>query len=110
MSAPSAGLPGAAALAVHDLITPTTQGIASRVLARASGGNVTLFAFDAGQELTEHTSPFDALVMVLEGAFLLTVDGAPVQATGGTVVRLPANVPHAVRAGEPSRMLLIMLK
>ena len=77
----------AEALALHTLVTPTEQGIASRVLARTAGGNLTLFAFDAGQELTEHTSPFDALVIVLEGSLALTIDGKELTATPGTIVR-----------------------
>ena len=97
-------------LALHTLITPTDQGIASRVLARTPGGNLTLFAFDAGQELTEHTSPFDALVMVLEGSVVLTIERTEVTATPGTIVRMPSGVPHAVRAPEPARMLLLMLR
>lgn len=100
----------AEALALQTLITPTEQGIASRVLARTAGGNVTLFAFDAGQGLTEHTSPYDALVIVLEGSFLLTIGGEAVRATAGQIVRMPATVPHAVDAPEPARMLLIMLR
>ena len=107
---PVPSLPAAQALALHDLVTPTAHGIASRMLAKASGGNVTLFSFDAGQALTTHTSAFDALVLVLEGRLDLTVDEARVEAVPGTVVRLPANVPHAVDAPEASRMLLIMLK
>ncbi len=103
-------LPGAEALVLQALVTPTEQGIASRVLARSTGANITLFAFDAGQGLTEHTTPFEALVLVLEGALTLTIGGAPVRATPGTIVRMPAGVPHAVDAPEPARMLLIMLK
>ncbi len=99
----------AEALLLASLITPTAQGIASRILARAAGGSVTLFAFDAGQGLTEHTSPFDALVLVLEGALTLTIGGAPTAATPGTIVLMPAGVPHAVEAPGPARMLLIML-
>jgi quercetin dioxygenase-like cupin family protein len=95
---------------LDSLVTPTEQGIASRILAKAGGGNVTLFAFDAGQGLTEHTSPFDALAMVLAGELTLTIDGTPVRATPGTIVRMPSNVAHAVDAPEPCRMLLIMLK
>lgn len=102
-------LPGAEALSLQSLVTPTAQGIASRVLARTAGANITLFAFDAGQGLTEHSTPFDALVMVLEGALTLTIGGTPVRATPGTIVRMPASVPHAVDAPEPARMLLIML-
>ena len=103
-------IPPSEALQLHSLVTPTEQGIASRVLARTAGGNLTLFAFDAGQELTEHTSPFDALVMVLEGSLMLTVGGSNIAATPGTIVRMPATVPHAVSALEPTRMLLIMLR
>ena len=77
---------------------------------RTAGGNLTLFAFDAGQDLTEHTSPFDALVMVLEGSLTLTIGGKEGPAIPGTIVRMPANVPHAVSAPERARMLLLMLR
>ena len=103
-------IPPAEALWLHTLITPTEQGIASRVLAKAAGGNLTLFAFDKGQGLSEHTSPFDALVLVLEGSLTLTVGGTPVHAAPGTVVRMPADIPHALDASEACRMLLIMLR
>jgi len=103
-------LPPAEALLLHSLVTPTAHGIASRVLAKSGGGNLTLFAFDAGQGLTEHTSPFDALVVVLEGALTLIVGRTPVRALPGTIVRMPAGVPHAVDAPEAARMLLIMLR
>ena len=94
---------------LDDLVTPTARGIASRVLARTAAGNITLFAFDAGEELSEHTAPFDALVLTLSGA-LVTIGGRDVRTTPHTVVLMPANVPHAVRAPEASRMLLIMLR
>ena len=103
-------IPPAEALSLQSLITPTEAGIASRVLARSSGGNVTLFAFDAGQGLTEHTTPYDALALVLGGSLTLTIGGVPVHAATGSIVRLPANVPHAVDAPERARMLLIMLR
>ena len=103
-------IPGGEPLLLDSLVTPTAQGIASRILAKAGGGIVTLFAFDAGQGLTEHTSPFDALVLVLHGALSLTIGGTPTQAIPGTVVRMPANIPHAVDAPEACRMLLVMLK
>ena len=100
----------AEALQLRTLITPPEQGIASRVLARTAGGTVTLFAFDGGQELSEHSTAFDALVLVLEGALKLTIGGKPTTAVPGTIVRMPANVSHAVHALEPTRMLLIMLR
>ena len=103
-------MPSAEALPLHSLITPPTGGIASRVLARSPGGNLTLFAFDAGQELEEHTAPFDALVLVLEGALDLTIGGTRVHATPGTIVRMPGGIPHAVEAPAPARMLLLMLR
>jgi quercetin dioxygenase-like cupin family protein len=96
--------------ALDDLVTPTMQGIASRVLARTAAGNITLFAFDAGEELSEHTAPFDALVLTLSGALALTIGGLEVHTTPQSIVLMPANVPHAVHATEPSRMLLIMLR
>jgi quercetin dioxygenase-like cupin family protein len=86
------------------------QGIASRVLAGAGGGNVTLFAFDAGQELSEHTSPFEALVLVVDGFIDLTIGGRAVPAAPGTITWMPAQVPHAVIAREASRMLLVLLR
>jgi quercetin dioxygenase-like cupin family protein len=97
-------------VSLHALVSPTARGIASRVLARTAAGNVTLFAFDAGEELSEHTAPFDALVLTLSGALVLTIGGREVQTTPQSVVLMPANVPHAVRATEPTRMLLIMLR
>ena len=103
-------LPSSEALGLESLIVPTPQGIASRILGKAAGGNMTLFAFDEGQGLTEHSSPFDAFVLVLDGALNLTIGGTPVRATPGTIVRMPADVPHALDASEPSRMLLVMLK
>jgi quercetin dioxygenase-like cupin family protein len=110
MSTTPQTIPAAEALLLRSLVSPTEQGIASRVLAKTSGGNLTLFAFDAAQGLTEHTSPFDALVMVLEGSLILTIGGTPVRATPGTIVRMPANVPHALDAPEAARMLLLMLR
>ena len=97
-------------LTLESLVTPTAQGIASRVLARTAAGNITLFAFDAGEELSEHSAPFDALAITLSGALDLTIGGRPVRTAPQTIVLMPANVPHAVHAVEASRMLLIMLR
>ena len=108
--ASDSSLPPGEAHRFQDLIAYAEHGIASRVLAKKGTNNVTLFAFDAGQGLTEHTSPFEALVMVIDGALTLTIGGTPVRATPGTIVRMPPNVPHALEAPEPTRMLLIMLR
>ena len=95
---------------LESLVKPTAQGIASRVLARTVAGNITLFAFDAGEELSEHRAPFDALALTLSGGLILTIDGVDVRTAPQTIVLMPANVPHAVHATEASRMLLIMLR
>lgn len=95
---------------LDSLITPTANGIASRVLARTAAGNITLFAFDAGEELSEHTAPFDALALTLTGALVLTIGGTEVRTSPQTIVLMPANVPHAVRAVDASRLLLIMMR
>jgi quercetin dioxygenase-like cupin family protein len=84
--------------------------VVSRTIARARGGTITLFAFDAGQELSEHTAPFDAFVQVLDGAVELTIGGVPVVASAGETVRMPAGVPHAVRALERFKMLLSLVR
>ena len=104
-------IPPGQALRLSDLIVPTPDGIASRVLGKTSGGNVTLFALDAGQGLTEHTSPFEALVIVLEGTCTLTIGGGTaVRATPGTIVRMPADIPHALEAVETTRLVLVLLR
>src|SRR5687767_2960198 len=100
----------AQAFALQSLIVPTDEGIASRILSKTAGGNMTLFAFDAGQGLTEHTSPFEAFALVLDGSIALTIGGIRVTATPGTIVRMPATVSHALEATEQSRMLLVMLR
>lgn len=110
MSSDANSIPPAQALSLRTLVTPTERGIASRVLAKTGGGNVTLFAFDAGQGLEEHTSPFDALVMVLEGDMVLTIGGETVHATPGAIVRMPGGVPHALLAPQATRMVLVMLR
>ena len=110
MSKPVSTIAPSEALALTSLIAPAEHGIASRILSKTSGGSLTLFAFDAGQGLAEHAAPFDAIVMVLDGRLQLTIGGAEVMATPGTVVRMPAHVPHAVDATEPSRMILTMLR
>ena len=108
---PATGTIAAAeALPLVDLITPAEHGIASRVLSKGGGGSVTLFAFATGEGLTEHTSPFEALVLMLEGMLVVTIGGQAVEARPGDIVRMPANVPHAVDASASSRMLLIMLR
>lgn len=84
--------------------------IVSRTLAKSRGGSLTVFAFDAGEELSEHTAPFDAFVEVLDGSVELTIGGERVTARAGETVRMPAGVPHAVRAVERFKMFLAMVR
>jgi quercetin dioxygenase-like cupin family protein len=104
------GLEPAKAIALANLVQRAEGSIVSRVLLKAAQGSVTLFCFDAGQALSEHTAPFDALVQVLEGTVELTIGGKPVTVKAGESALMPANVPHAVKAIEALKMLLTMLK
>ncbi len=92
------------------LVTCAEGAIVSRTLSETDGGTVTLFAFDAGQALSEHTAPFDALVHVLDGSVELTVGGQAHRVSAGQMVIMPADVPHALRAPERFKMVLTMLK
>jgi quercetin dioxygenase-like cupin family protein len=84
--------------------------IVSRTLVESKGGTVTLFALDAGQSLSEHTAPFDAFVFVFDGEGEFTVGGKAHRVTTGQVLMMPADIPHAVKAEEPFKMLLTMLR
>ena len=84
--------------------------VVSRQIVKAETGNVTLFAFDAGQELSEHTAPFDALVQVLEGEVEIHISGRPFQLKGGEAIVMPADEPHAVLARGRFKMLLTMIR
>ncbi|MDP6523619.1 MAG: cupin domain-containing protein [Kiritimatiellia bacterium] len=84
--------------------------VVSKTLLNKKAGTLTLFAFDAGQGLSEHTSPYDATVMILDGEAELVIGGEIVAARTGELVIMPANVPHDVRAKERFKMLLIMIR
>lgn len=84
--------------------------VVSRVLAKSGGGNVTLFAFDNGEGLSEHTTPHDALVIAVEGDATIKIDGNPHELTEGDTILMPANHPHAIVTSKPFKMLLVMLK
>ena len=84
--------------------------IVSRVLLKNKGGTVTLFAFDVGEGLSEHTAPFDALVVVTDGEADIEIAGASFKVRRGESIILPANQPHAVRAASKFKMLLIMIR
>ena len=84
--------------------------IVSRTLVDKPAGTVTLFAFDAGQSLSEHTTPFDALVQVLEGRMQITISDEPADVAAGAAIVMPANAPHALKALEQTKMLLVMIR
>jgi len=103
-------MPPAMAHRVADVVAYAPSSIVSREIVRGKTGTVTVFAFDKGQSLSEHTAPFDALVFVLDGTARLTVGGKPVVAAAGDAVLMPANVPHAVLAVDRFKMMLTMLR
>ena len=101
-----------AAQALHtiDLVSYQDGSVVSRTLINQKTGTVTLFAFDAGQELSEHTAPYDALVQVLDGATEITISGQPYHLKAGDVIIMPANQPHAVKALTQFKMMLTMIR
>jgi quercetin dioxygenase-like cupin family protein len=102
--------PHSQVLAIADLITYQEGAVVSRQIVKAEAGNVTLFAFDKGQELSEHTAPFDALVHVLDGEVEIRISGKPFTLKAGEAIVMPANEPHAVKALAKFKMLLTMIR
>ena len=84
--------------------------VISKTLLDKPTGTLTLFSFDAGQGLSEHTAPYDATVQILEGESAVTIDGKTQVVTAGNLVIMPANVPHALKADKRFKMLLIMIR
>jgi quercetin dioxygenase-like cupin family protein len=93
-----------------DLLQYQDESIVSRVLLKNKGGTVTLFAFDKDEGLSEHTAPFDALVVVLDGESNIQIGSETFAVRKGQTITLPANRPHAVRAVTKFKMLLIMIR
>ena len=110
MNSQPSGLPAAEPVMLAELVSYQEGSVVSRTLAKRNGGTVTLFAFDKGQSLSEHTAPFDALVQVVEGEAELVIGGKPILAASGQTVLMPANVPHAVNAPDRFKMLLVMVR
>ncbi len=106
----SSTVPPAKAVELAKLVDYSQGAIVSRTLAENAAGTVTLFAFDEGQGLSEHSAPYDALVQVLDGKAELIIGGKSVPASAGKLVIMPADVPHAVRAPQKFKMLLTMLR
>lgn len=92
------------------LVECATDSIVSKTILDKPVGTITLFAFDKGQKLSEHTVPYDAVVQVIEGSAQLTIGDKNVRVLAGEIIIMPANVPHAVAAEEKFKMLLTMIK
>lgn len=95
---------------VIDLVNYQDGSVVSRTLINQKTGTVTLFAFDTGQELSEHTAPYDALVEVFDGETEITVSGQPFHLRAGDMIIMPANQPHAVKAVTKFKMMLTMIR
>ncbi len=104
------GLPGAQAAKAAELVSYQDGAIVSREILKKPAGSVTVFAFDEGQGLSEHTAPFDALVQVLEGEAEITISGKPHHLQHGGLILMPANRPHALKAIKRFKMILTMIR
>jgi len=104
------GLPAAQVAITADFVSYQDGAIVSREIVKRPTGTVTLFAFDAGESLSEHTAPFDALVQILEGEAEIMVSGKSQPVLGGEMILLPAGQPHAVKATRRFKMLLTMIR
>lgn len=96
--------------AFASLVDYQSGSVVSRTIVKKPTGNVTLFAFDAGQELSEHTAPFDALVEVVDGEAEITVSGTPHAVKAGEALLMPAGEPHALKARSRFKMVLTMIR
>ena len=103
-------MPAAAPVPPLELAAYQEGAVVSRTLLKRAGGTLTLFAFDEGQALSEHTAPFDAVAQVLEGEADVTIAGAPLRVPAGEMVLMPANQPHAIHARTRFKMLLTMIR
>ena len=93
-----------------ELVNYQDGSIVSRELVKKPTGTVTIFAFDEGQGLSEHTAPFDALVQVVEGEVEIRIAGQPHHLTGGEMILMPAHQPHALKAFTKFKMILTMIR
>lgn len=98
------------AVTMAELVAYQEGAVVSRTLIDKKVGTLTLFSFAAGQGLSEHTAPYDAFVQVIDGAAEIIIDGAAQRLTAGQFIIMPANRPHAVRAVQRFKMLLVMIR
>jgi quercetin dioxygenase-like cupin family protein len=100
----------ARALGLADLVSYQEGSVVSRTLLDKKAGTITVFAFSAGEGLSEHTAPFDAFVQIIDGKAEITVDGVLHAVGSGQIIIMPANKPHALRAVQQFKMLLVMIR
>jgi quercetin dioxygenase-like cupin family protein len=106
----SRGLPGAQVAQAGELVNYQDGAVVSREVLKKPTGNVTLFAFDEGQGLSEHTAPFDALAQIVEGEAEIMISGQPHRVRCGEMILMPAGQPHALKATQRFKMILTMLR
>lgn len=104
------GLAGGEVANAAELVNYQDGSVVSREILKKPTGTVTIFAFDEGQGLSEHTAPFDALVQVLEGEAEITIAGKPHHLSGGEMILMPAQQPHALKALKQFKMILTMIR
>ncbi len=97
-------------LTLEALVDYSEGGIVSKQILKSSAGNITLFSFDKGQGLSEHTAPFDAMVQILDGKAEIRIGGTPFLLRQGETIIMPANITHALSAVERFKMLLTMIR
>ena len=102
--------PKGKSLSLAGLLDYQGGAIVSKTILNQKAGTVTLFAFDEGQSLSEHTAPFDALVQILDGEAEVAIAGKPHQLKAGEMIIMPAGEPHALKATKKFKMLLVMIK
>jgi quercetin dioxygenase-like cupin family protein len=93
-----------------DEIEYQSEGIVSKQIIKKNSGNITLFAMDVRQSLTEHTSPYEAVVQIIEGVMEIKIGGKSYEVNEGEIICMPPNIPHGLAAKEKTKMLLIMIK
>lgn len=103
-------IPTATAIDLANEVTYGIGSVVSKTLLKKETGNLTLFAFDTGQGLSEHTAPFDAVVYIVDGTADVIIGGDTHRVAAGEMIVMPAGVPHALNAPEPFKMLLVMIR
>ena len=110
LTSKSKGIAGGEVIKLIELISYQKGAIVSREIVKGPAGNITIFSFDEDQGLSEHKTPFDALVQVLEGEVEVSIEGKPHHVESGEIILMPANQLHALKALKQFKMILIMMQ